>query len=119
VAPRHSDDAILARARAARNADKFIRLFDQGETAAFDHDESRADLALIALLAFWTQDPEQLDRLFRRSGLYRDKWERRDYRERTIATALKDRDFHHVFVRTDSRQRAGLGRARVGSMRLG
>jgi primase-polymerase (primpol)-like protein len=41
------------------------------------------------MLAFWTgPDPERVDTLFRQSGLYREKWERKDYRERTIAHAL-------------------------------
>jgi hypothetical protein len=40
-------------------------------------------------LAFWTgPDPRRIDRLFRQSGLYRDKWERADYRETTIGLAL-------------------------------
>jgi hypothetical protein len=43
-------------------------------------------------MAFYTQDQEQLDRLFRRSALYRaGKWGRRqDYRHRTIQKALSD-----------------------------
>lgn len=50
---------------------------------------SVADLALVQMLAFWTQDHDQLDRLFRRSALNREKWESRaDYRERTITAAL-------------------------------
>jgi putative DNA primase/helicase len=44
------------------------------------------------MLAFWTgPDPERIDKLFRHSGLYRRKWERKDYRERTIARALEGR----------------------------
>lgn len=40
-------------------------------------------------MAFFTQDPEQLDRLFRRSALCREKWTgRADYRRRTIDKAL-------------------------------
>ncbi|MDP9351590.1 MAG: hypothetical protein M3P51_08640, partial [Chloroflexota bacterium] len=39
----------------------------------------------------YTGDPQRLDRLFRKSGLYRPKWERRDYRERTLARALSGR----------------------------
>ena len=31
----------------------------------------------------------EIDRLFRASALYRDKWERRDYREATIRMALE------------------------------
>lgn len=40
-------------------------------------------------MAFYTQDPDQLDRLFRGSALCRDKWLRRpDYRHRTIERVL-------------------------------
>ena len=46
---------------------------------------SEADSALCTLLAFWTdRDMAQIDRIFRQSGLYRPKWEREDYRNRTI-----------------------------------
>ena len=38
---------------------------------------SEADMALAEILAFWCGgDAEQMDRLFRRSGLMRDKWDR-------------------------------------------
>ena len=38
--------------------------------------QSEADLALCCTLAFWTgKDKEQIDRLFRQSGLYRQKWD--------------------------------------------
>ena len=50
---------------------------------------SEADLALCNMLAFWTgRDAGRIDRLFRSSGLMREKWERDDYRSRTIATAI-------------------------------
>jgi hypothetical protein len=84
------DDEVIARARGAANAPKFLALW-AGDTGAYSGDDSAADLALLSLLAFWTQDETQLDRLFRRSGLMRSKWERADYRARTIARAL-DRD---------------------------
>ena len=39
--------------------------------------QSEADQALCNHLAFWTRkDPVQMDRLFRQSGLMRDKWDR-------------------------------------------
>jgi hypothetical protein len=37
--------------------------------------QSEADLALFGLLAFYTSDAAQLDRLFRQSALYREKWD--------------------------------------------
>ncbi|HEY2182488.1 MAG TPA: hypothetical protein VGH09_12525 [Solirubrobacteraceae bacterium] len=51
-------------------------------------DHSQADMALCNELARWCgPDPERIDALFRESGLYRGKWEREDYRRRTIAKA--------------------------------
>ena len=87
------DDEVIARARGARNGAKFARLFDRGDTVEYDDDHSRADQALVSLLAFWTQDPDQIDRLLRRSALCRGKWtDRADYRERTTARALAHGD---------------------------
>ena len=58
----------------------------QSVGANFDH--SSADAALCMHLAFWTgKDCERMDRLFRISGLYREKWDREDYRRRTVLGA--------------------------------
>jgi hypothetical protein len=81
-----SDSAIIDIASKAKNSDKFKRLFD-GNTKGYDS-PSNADLALCSLLAFYTQDEEQIDSIFRNSKLYRDKWDREDYKERTITIAL-------------------------------
>lgn len=60
-----------------------------GDTSAHEGDHSAADLALLAHLAFYTGgDRSRMDSLFRASGLYREKWEREDYRERTIQKVL-------------------------------
>jgi hypothetical protein len=87
-----ADDKLLERALAARNGDKLRRLFD-GDTSLYDGDESRADAALVGALAFWSGDPVQVDRIFRRSGRMRPKWDerRRDttYGAVTIANALR------------------------------
>lgn len=87
-----TDDELLDKAKGARNGEKFTGLFE-GDIDAHEGDDrsaNAADLALCRLLAFWTgPDPERIDRLFRRSGLRRDKWERKDYRNRTIAKAIK------------------------------
>jgi hypothetical protein len=57
-------------------------------------DHSRADLKLCDELARWCgPDPERIDRLFRESGLMREKWERVDYRERTIDRACNRESF--------------------------
>lgn len=50
--------------------------------------QSEADLALCAMLnAKNGNDLVETDRLFRKSGLYRDKWERDDYRESCLSKA--------------------------------
>jgi len=92
VGQRLSDQEILTKASFADNGEKFRQLW-AGDTSDYQHDDneghSEADLALCSMLAFWTgPDPERVDTLFRQSGLYRKKWEREDYRERTIAHAL-------------------------------
>ncbi len=53
-------------------------------------DWSSADAALCQHLAFWTgKDSGRIDRLFRRSALYREKWEEReDYRKSTVGHAV-------------------------------
>jgi len=83
------DQALLKRARTAKDGGKFARLWAgqwQGEYAS----QSEADLALCNLLAFWTGgDASRIDRLFRQSGLMREKWERADYRQVTINAALE------------------------------
>jgi putative DNA primase/helicase len=83
-----SDDEILERAQTAKSGGKFSALYN-GDIRAYANDRSAADLALCSMLAFWTKDPHQIDQLFRRSGLMRDKWERLDYRERTIQKTLE------------------------------
>ena len=74
----------------AFNDPKFRALFF-GDMGEYGDDHSRADQAFCNMLAFWTgKDPERMDRLFRMSGLYRQKWERQDYRDRTILKAIAD-----------------------------
>jgi hypothetical protein len=50
------------------------------------------------MLAFWTGgDAARIDALFRQSGLYREKWDRDDYRNRTIAEALSGKtEFYEI-----------------------
>ena len=84
-----NDFDIIATARRAKNGDKFISLFDEGDTSNYGS-HSEADQALCNILAFYTAgDTEQMDRLFRLSKLNRDKWDRDDYREATMDTAIR------------------------------
>ena len=82
-----SDSEVIQKAQAASNGARFSRLWN-GDTSGYGS-HSEADLALCGMLAFWTGgDASRIDSLFRQSGLYRKKWERKDYRNRTITEAL-------------------------------
>jgi putative DNA primase/helicase len=78
-APCHlHDEALISRALAAKNGLRFAQLWS-GDISGYPS-HSEADAALCAMLAFWCgPDPDRIDRLFRRSGLYRDKWDQRHY----------------------------------------
>jgi hypothetical protein len=84
-----TDDDLVERALRANDGGKFSRLWAgqwEGEYAS----QSEADLALCMKLTFWTdRDASRIDALFRRSGLMREKWNRTDYRETTIARAVE------------------------------
>ena len=72
-----SDEELIERARNTHNGDRFRRLW-AGDASDYGNDHSRADLALCRALVFWCGgDMEQVDRLFRRSGLMREKWDRK------------------------------------------
>lgn len=71
------DGAVIAHANEASNSDKFKKLY-AGEWEDLYGSQSDADMALLSILAFWCGcDEEQMDRIFRTSGLMRDKWDRK------------------------------------------
>jgi len=89
--PQLDDAQLLERMFAARNG-AAIRLLWDGDISAYPS-QSEADLALCRHLAFWTnRDALRIDQLFRQSALCRDKWQRADYRDRTIAAACASCD---------------------------
>lgn len=60
-----------------------------GDMSAYSEDHSAADFALCCLLAKKHGcNAFKIDDAFRQSGLYREKWERDDYRENTITRAI-------------------------------
>ncbi|ELZ68849.1 hypothetical protein C457_10576 [Haloferax prahovense DSM 18310] len=76
--PALNDEVVLTKAREAANGGKFDRLW-RGQTSGYES-HSEADMALCCLLAFWTGgNHPQMDRLFRDSGLYREKWDEVHY----------------------------------------
>ncbi len=85
-----TDEELVWKASSASNGERFARLWS-GDTDGYGS-HSEADLALCGMLAFWTGgDPIRMDRLFRMSGLYREKWKRTSYRNGTISEALDGR----------------------------
>ncbi len=85
------DTELLRRAGAAANGRKFTDLYTHGTHGSTS--ASEADLALCTMLAFWTgKDATRIDRLFRTSALYRDKWDEQrgetTYGGLTIAKAI-------------------------------
>src|ERR1035441_1918477 len=69
--------------------EKFRKMW-AGDVSDYDGNHSRADLALCGILSRrYHNDVFRIDEEFRKSGLYRDKWERSDYRSATILKACK------------------------------
>ncbi len=82
------DNEILQKAGNAKNGEAFKKLH-AGDRSDYPS-QSEADMALCCMLAFWCgNNPEQIDRIFRTSGLMRPKWEREDYRTQTIQRAIE------------------------------
>jgi len=101
------DEEVIKKAAGAANGTKFNSLWC-GETSGYKS-SSEADMALSQILAYWTgNDAQQMDRLFRRSGLYRPKWDEKrgtdTYGQLTIKKAIKWAD--HVYY---NRMRATMG----------
>ena len=87
-----TDDELVERMCASRNGDD-IRALLAGDCAGQGGDHSAADMALCAHLAFWCAgDAQRMDRIFRRSGLMRGKWDSRrgnaTYGSQTIERAI-------------------------------
>ncbi len=80
-----SEDEILSKAMKNYN---FSSLFN-GNMSEYNNDHSSADLALCNMLAFWTgKDFNKIDSIFKKSQLYREKWDRDDYKKMTIDKAI-------------------------------
>ena len=80
---------IVCNLRKQKNSEKFCKLYDGGDFSDYGS-QSEADCALCAIIAFRTgPDPDAIDNIFRGSALYREKWERDNYREETITKGIE------------------------------
>lgn len=87
IAPSMSEREIIEKIRKSRQGDKFSALYE-GDISGYPS-ASNADFAMASLLAFWTQDGNQIASIMLSSGLAREKWEKNaSYLTTTIKKAL-------------------------------
>jgi predicted ATP-dependent serine protease len=80
-----------------KDIEKFKKLYE-GDISDYPS-HSEADFAFCCLLANHTQDEEVIFYIIKKSKLYRDKWERDDYRNSTISKAIDS-------MKTDDKNKA-------------
>ncbi|HIT69964.1 MAG TPA: DNA primase [Candidatus Aphodomonas merdavium] len=90
-----TDEQVLEKAAASQNGEEFTALWEGRWDGKFGS-QSEADLSLCCSLAFWTgKNKEQMDRLFRQSKLFREKWDKvhhadgATYGEETLEQAIQ------------------------------
>ena len=97
------DEGVISHASASESGDKFKALYAGNWEEGYDS-QSDADMALVSILAFWCGNvEEQIDRIFRTSGLFRDKWDRQTgdstYGQITIRNAVSTNDTIYTPIR--------------------
>lgn len=100
-----SDDEIIIKIQSSKNGAEFVRLYN-GNMEEYDNDHSAADMGLCSILAFWcNRDKAQMDRIFRKSSLMRDKWDRKTgnstYGERTLDLAIRNTSETYIAPRKE------------------
>lgn len=91
-----SDREVYDRAASATNGQKFLGLWNGQFDQWYDGDQSRADFALMDILGFYSQNHEQLARMFRMSGLGRRKKAKRDDYVNTMIHRAMDNQIPHL-----------------------
>ena len=90
-----SDEEIIDIALNSASGDIFYKYYHDGDISMNNNDNSSADMSFCNMLAFWcNKDKAQMDRIFRHSALYREKWDemrgKLTYGEITINTACNN-----------------------------
>ena len=98
-----TDEQVIDHASRSESREKFKALMDGNWEEGYDS-QSDADMALVSILAFWCGNvEEQIDRIFRTSGLMREKWDRRTgdatYGQITIRNAIASSSAIYVPLR--------------------
>lgn len=101
-----SDNSVVRLASESKQGKKFSALWNGEIPDGKSH--SDADMALTSILAFWCGgDVGQMDRLFRQSGLMREKWDRvqsgTTYGAITLEKAvMQTMDFYRPFSKSSA-----------------
>lgn len=95
-----TDSEVLTIASRASNSTYFNELYRGAYSSSFSS-QSEADAALCTLLAFYAgPNHAQVDRLFRSSGLMRDKWDEQrgglTYGEKTVEHVIENMDEYYT-----------------------
>ena len=99
-----SDKDVVEKAGAAKNGDKFKRLY-AGEDLQNNH--SNSDMSLMNILAYWCNgDKEQMLRIFATSGLFRPN-KSADYYEHTAIKALREIPVKSTYTPTIPKNNGG------------
>ncbi len=90
-----TDEELLEKAKNSEDGEAVTALFEGNWQGVFQS-QSEADMALCRKLAFWSgKNKEQMDRIFRSSGLFRQKWDEKHhangatYGEETLDKAIE------------------------------
>lgn len=113
--PARTDDEVITLCIRGKNGDKFTHLWG-GDASEYGGDASAADQALCNLLAYYSDlNAPQMDRLFRRSGLMRPKWDEHrgseTYGEITLSTAI--RGARSTYSRDSAAAKTGGGKKKA------
>jgi primase-polymerase (primpol)-like protein len=100
--PSMTDEKIIQLIDSAQNGEK-IRKLHSGDISNYPS-TSEADFAYCRLLAFYTQDKKQIDKIYRTSKLYTKKWDRRGkYTLDKVVIGLTE-----VYLKTESEDEISL-----------
>lgn len=88
-----SDDEVIDKIKSSKQSELFYKLYSGDWQNTTFSSQSDADLSLTTILCFWCNgDADQIDRIFRKSGLMRSKWDEKrgamKYGEITIEKSL-------------------------------
>lgn len=92
--PSMSDSDLMDRIRKSAQGSKFERLY-AGDISGYPS-PSNADFAMVRILAFWTQDKDQIESIMRSSGLTREKWDKRLGNSTYLRVTIDNAFAHHI-----------------------